>query len=84
MVSKRASKVGLVVYHDELNQMEFVADVIKHCLGYHDSQAINCAHVVVNRGEYLVKTFKVSEMEKARTILQLFIDQEVPAKLLPL
>lgn len=84
MVRKKATQVALVVYHHELNQLELVAEVIKYCLGYEDTQSYNCAHMVINRGEYVVKTFKVSEMEKARTILQLFIDQEVPAKLLPI
>lgn len=84
MVRKKSNTLALVVYHHEFNQLELVAEVIKYSLGYEDTQAHNCAYMVVNNKEYVVKTFKVSEIEKARTILQLFIDQEVPAKLLPI
>ena len=84
MVRKKAKKIGLYVFHDELNSPELVTDVLQRALGYHYTQAGNCAHVIFHNGEYLVKTFKAEELEKAQIILQVITDQEIPAKLLPL
>ena len=84
MVRKKAKQIGLYVFHNELNSTEFVTDVLQRALGYHYTQAGNCANVIFHKGEYLVRVFDISEMEKAQIILQVITDQEIPAKLLPL
>lgn len=83
-MSKRAKHIGLVVFHNDLNNERFLAEVFKQCLGYHYSQAANCAHVIFNRGEYIVKSFKASEQEKARAVLSVLHEYDIPAKLIPL
>ena len=84
MVSKRVKHIGLMVYHHEYNNERFIAEVLRQCLGYHFSQALNCANVILIKGEYLVKTFKVSEQDKARAVLKVLHDHDIPAKLIPL
>lgn len=84
MVNKKAKQIGLMVFHDELNSFDLVTDVIHRTLGYHYTQAGNCANQVFYKGESLIKTFKIAEQEKAEYILQLIKDQGVPAKLIPL
>lgn len=83
-MSKRARYIGLVVFHNDLNNERFLTEVFRQSLGYHYTQAANCAHMIFNSGEYLVKTFKASEQEKARAILNVFHEHDVPAKLIPL
>lgn len=73
-----------MVYHYDFNNERFLAEVLRQYLGYHFSQAANCAHVIFNKGEYLVKTFKVSEQEKARAVLKMLHEHDIPAKLIPL
>jgi len=84
MVRKKAKLIGLYVFHNELNSTELVTDVLQRALGYHHTQAGNCASVIFHKGEYLVRTFDILEMEKAQIILQVITDQDIPAKLLPL
>ena len=74
--------MSLVLYHDEYNSEELLYEIIRQALGYEYTQAINCANIVMNRGSYAVKTFKVSDMPKAKATEQLFIQQGIPAKLI--
>lgn len=73
---------GLIVYHDELNQLEFVADVLGTVLGYEQTQAYNCAHIIFTRGEYLVRRFKASQRQKAEACLEGLTINGIPAELL--
>jgi ATP-dependent Clp protease adapter protein ClpS len=75
---------GLVVYSDDLNQIEFVADVLGSVLGYEQTQAFNCAHVIYTRGEYLVRRFKASQKQKAEACLESLTINGIPAELLRL
>jgi len=75
---------GLIVYHDDLNQVEFLADVLGTVLGYERSQAYNCAFLVFNRGEYLVRRFTASQKEKANACLEALAINGIPAELLRL
>lgn len=75
---------GLVVYYDELNQLEFVADVLASVLGYEQTQAYNCAHIIFVRGEYLVRRFKPSQKQKAEACLEGLAVNGIPAELLRL
>lgn len=81
MVNKKATKYALVVYHDELNQEEFVCEVVMWTMGYEASQAANCAHMITRNGSYTVKTYKPTEREKAEAIKEAFLEQGVPAEL---
>lgn len=83
-LSKKTKKLGLVVYHHDFNDVNFLTEVIKHALGYDYTQAHGCACIVVEKGQYIVKTFKKVDKEIAESYLQLFLDQEIPAKLIPL
>lgn len=74
--------MSLVLYHHEFNNDELVSEVIRHALGYECTQAINCANIIINKGSYAIKTFKVSEMKRARATEELFIEQGIPAKLI--
>ena len=84
MVSRKAKHIGLLVFHHDFNNERFVAEVLCRCLGYHPSQALNCASVIFNRGEYLVKTFKAAEQDKAEAVLKALHEHDIPAKLTPL
>lgn len=73
---------AIVVYHDDLNQLEFLAEVIGTIFGYEKSQALNCAHIVHNRGEYLIRRFPASQKIKAETCLNALSVNGIPAELL--
>jgi hypothetical protein len=75
---------GLVVHHDELNQLEFVADVLGTVLGYEQTQAYNCAHIISVRGKYLVRKFSASHKQKAQACLDGLSVNGIPAELLRL
>ena len=80
---KRMRWIGLVIHRDELNSFDFLTDVIMQSLGYEITQAQTCAQIIQNKGSYVVKTYKGSEMAKARQYRQLFVDEGIPAELNP-
>ena len=82
MVKRKSKEMSLVIYHDDMNNEQLLSEIIRQALGYEYTQAINCAGVIMNKGSYTVKTFKVSEMPKAKATEQLFIEQGIPAKLI--
>lgn len=82
VVKKKGKSQTLVVYRDEINTTDYLADVIGSALGYELTQAYSCAQIVNTAGHYAVKRFKPSDSTLAAEILQLFLDQEVPAELL--
>jgi ATP-dependent Clp protease adapter protein ClpS len=85
MVGRRKTKhLALVIFYDEFNSYEFLTEVIRQVLGYEYSQAANCANVIFTKGEYVCKTFKMSELKKAEKILSVIKEQEVPATLFPM
>lgn len=73
---------AIIIYHDELNQMEFVAELISTVFGYEKSQALNCAYLVCNRGEYLIRRFSASQKGKAEACLNALSVNGIPAELL--
>ena len=79
---KVVKSTALVVYHHDFNDVNFLTEVIRHALGYDYTQAYGCASIVVNKGQYIVKSFKPAEKSLAESYLQLFLDQEVPAELI--
>lgn len=82
MVNKKTKKLGLFVYHHDFNSSEYISDVIKNILGYEHTQASNCAHMIIQNGSYLVKTFTTKDKDKADAIVNLFDANEIPVKLL--
>lgn len=84
MPSRKVVKnVALVVYHHDFNDVNFLTEVIRQTLGYEYTQAFGCASIIIDKGQYIVKTFKSVNKDIAEIYLQLFLDQEVPAKLIP-
>lgn len=82
MVSKKGKNIALVVYDHEFNSMPYLTEVLRMALGYHITQAGNCAHIITNVGKYRVKVFKPKEMEKAKAMLDLLSAHDIPAELL--
>lgn len=82
MVSKKHKNITLVVYDDSFDTIDVIADILSYALGYDETQAITCAFIIKNKGKYAVKTFKISETQKARDTLQLFNEHDVSAELI--
>jgi len=72
----------LIIYDHDFNSYDFLVEVIRHVLGYDQSQACNCANIIINKGEYAVKTYLAKESDKAHNALSILTEQEIPAKLL--
>lgn len=82
MVNKQAKKVNLVAYHDEFNNYDFVVDVLMNVMGWEHSQAENGAHLIDSNGSYLIRSFKIIDLEKAKAYEQALVENGMPAKLL--
>ena len=82
MVSKKAKKLGIVVYHHEFNSYEYITSVLTVILGYEHTQAANCAHMISKNGNYLVKTFPAKDKVKANAYVDMFTANEVPVQLI--
>jgi hypothetical protein len=80
--TKKTKSISLVVYHSEYNNAMYLAEILKHMLGIHITQAEVCANIVIDRGSYICKTYSKAEYDKAVTTVQLLADQEVPAELI--
>lgn len=81
---KNKHKIGLVIYHDDLNSSEFLIEVLSNVLGYHYTQAANCVHYITTQGEYMVKGFTSNQKVIAEAMYELIIKQQIPARLIPL
>lgn len=81
---KKAKKIGIVVTHDEFNSFEFLTEALSQVFGYELSQAANCAHIVVEKGSYVVKTFNTNELDKAAAYRDILDDHQIPVKIIPL
>jgi len=81
--NKRMRWLGLIVHHDELVSFDILTQVIMESLGYEITQAQTCAQIIQNKGSYVVKVYKVQDMEKAELYKQLFVDQGIPVELNP-
>jgi hypothetical protein len=84
MVKKRSNKIGLVVYHSDLNEYSFLVEVLSTTLGYHPTQAQVCANQILLNGEYLVRSFHVKDYQRARALYEVLIKNEIPTELLPM
>ncbi len=81
---KVVKKIGIIVTHDEFNSYEFLVEVLCQVLGYELSQSANCAHIIMEKGSYVVKTFDQKDLEKASAYRDILHDNQVPAKIIPL
>lgn len=77
---KRIKKVDIVVYDNKVNR-HTMSEVLSLCLGYEHTQAYMCAMLVHARGEYLVKTYKVKDIDAARSIVSLMMEKGLDVKL---
>lgn len=80
----RKKQYGLVVYFAELNSYEYLTELLQQILGYEVTQAANCASIVMDKGKYVVKTYKSQDLDKANIILDLLAQNGIPAKLIEL
>ncbi len=84
MVKKKSNKIGLLVYHSDLNEYSFLVEVLSTTLGYHPTQAQTCANQIILNGEYIVQSFHVKDYHRARAIYEVLIKNEIPVELLPM
>lgn len=82
MVKERVRKTELVVYHDDYNSMDFVTEILMQIVGLELTQAGNCAFIIANKGEYVVRTFSGSQRSYAKMILEALDNQGIPAELI--
>jgi hypothetical protein len=82
MVAKRAKHIKLVVYNYEFNDVRFLTQALAHILGIHYTQAEVCANMITRNGEYVCKTFKHTDMPKARETAKMLNEQEIPTDLI--
>jgi ATP-dependent Clp protease adapter protein ClpS len=81
---KLVRKIGIVVFHDEFNSYEFLTEALSQVFGYELSQAANCAHIITERGNYVVKTFDQKDLEKASAYRDILEEHQIPVKIIPL
>ena len=79
MVKKK--KIALIIFSHDYNSEEFLTEIISQVFGYHKTQAANCAHMISNRGSYIVKTFPRKEKKKAEAFYELIVKNDIPIKL---
>lgn len=84
MVRKRSNKIGLLVYHSDLNEYGFLVEVLRSTLGYHVTQAQTCANQILLNGEYVVRSFPVKDYQRARAIYEVLTKNEIPVELVPM
>lgn len=82
MVKRKSKQILLKVYFDEMNSYEYLTDVLMQVLGYEITQAANCASIITERGEYVVKVFAEAELDIAKTMSELLDNYSVPARLI--
>ena len=61
--SGKPKRYQVIVYNNDEMSFDYVIDTFQMVLGYDITQASNCANMIHNRGEYVVKSY--SEMEQA-------------------
>ena len=81
---KAAKKIGIMVLHDEFNSYEFLTQALGQIFGYDTSQAANCAHIIYERGNYVVKTLNRKDLVKAGFYVDILEENQIPAKIIPL
>ena len=81
MVAKK-NKIGIVVFDDDFNHIKFVTDVLSQTFGYHPTHALQCANLIQQNGEYMVKS--LDNREIAETYRNILVNSGLIAKIIPL
>ena len=86
MPSRKVVKgpVGILIFDDEFNHIRFVTEVISQTLGYHPTQAFQCANLIHEKGSYVVKSFPYKELHKAQLIRNILVNSGLAVKIIPL
>lgn len=75
--------IGILIFDDEFNHIEFVTEVISQTLGYHPTQAFQCANLIHERGSYMVKSFPYKELQKVQLIRDILVNSGLAVKIIP-
>lgn len=70
--SGKSKRFEIVVYNSDDMSFTYVIDAFQLVLGYDVTQATNCANLVHNRGEYVVKSY--SELDHAEAALDMLYE----------
>ena len=68
----KPKRYQVIVYNNDEMSFDYVIDTFQMVLGYDITQASNCANMIHNRGEYVVKSY--SEMEQAEAALDMLYE----------
>jgi hypothetical protein len=82
MVNTTKKTIGLELHDNDLNSYSFIVEVIMQVLGYEITQAVTCANMIVDRGSYVVKSFHKRDLDVAEALLELFMKNDVPARII--
>jgi ATP-dependent Clp protease adapter protein ClpS len=75
----KPKKYSIRVFFDELNSFDYLTEVLMDTLGYEVTQAANCASIIMDKGEYIVKSFTAQDKDIAEATIQLLTDNGIPA-----
>jgi len=75
---------AILLHHDEMNSVHFVAEAIAPLFGYEKTQAYNCAYLMYNQGQYVAKRYKASEKCEATNCLEALQQRGIPAEIIRL
>ena len=76
--------IGILVFDDDLNHIKYVCEVLSESLGYHITQAMQCAEQIQFKGSYVVKSFPKKDLAKAEEYVTILIEAGLVAKIIPL
>ena len=76
--------IGILVFDDEFNHIKFVTEVLSQTLGYHPTQAFQCANLIQKKGSYVVKSFPYKELQKVQLIRDILVDSGLAVKIIPM
>lgn len=80
MSGKKSDRYSIVVYNNDEMSFTYVIEAFQTILGYELSQALNCAHIIHNKGEYAVKHY--SDKEHAEAALEMLYEYGFRADIL--
>ena len=66
------------------HNIDQLAEIISLLLGYNIVQATSCAFIIINKGEYIVKTYPAKDLEQAIETIKIADDYKLTTELLPM
>lgn len=81
---KKAKKYGLLMKYNGKHDLNQLAELISHLLGYNIVQALNCAFIIIKNGEYIVKNYPAKELLQAIELMKLADSHELDTELVPM